>query len=73
MLSNLGVALRLRYERDGDSGDLADLEQAIRLGYAAVESAPADHPSRAGYESNLARAVQLWPDKVEDGADQLAP
>jgi len=41
-LSNLGSALRDRFER---TVDLPDLEQAIATGQAAVRATPADHPT----------------------------
>ena len=45
MLSNLGAALRTRFER---TGDRADLDAAIDAGRQAVAASPADHPDRAG-------------------------
>lgn len=41
MLSNLGAALRARFER---AGQLTDLDQAITAGRAAVASTPAGQP-----------------------------
>ena len=56
MLSNLGLALQLRFER---VGALADLDEAITVGRAAAQTAPADHPDRAGYLSNLSGALRV--------------
>ena len=49
-LSNLGVALRARFER---TGEVADLESAIEAGRAAVDALPPDHPDRAAATSDL--------------------
>ncbi|MFE3188033.1 CHAT domain-containing protein [Nocardia sp. NPDC059240] len=49
-LSNLGAALRVRFER---AGALADLDEAVRVGRRAVE-APSDHPNRGACLANLA-------------------
>jgi hypothetical protein len=50
MLSNLGIALRRRFERTGTG---ADLDEAITVGRAALAATPTDHPNHAGYLSNL--------------------
>jgi CHAT domain len=55
MLSNLGAALRTRFER---GGVLADLDRAIELGEQAVAATPVGHPNRARYLSNLGVALQ---------------
>ena len=54
-LSNLGNALRVRFERTGDQ---ADLDAAVEAGRAAVATTPPDHPDRAGRLSNLSNALQ---------------
>ena len=54
-LSNLGVALRRRFEW---TGALADLEAAIEAGRAAVGAAPPDDSDRAGRLSNLGVALR---------------
>jgi tetratricopeptide (TPR) repeat protein len=54
-LSNLGSALRTRFER---TGRLADLDQAIQAAQNAIAATPTDHPYRAGYLSNLGSALQ---------------
>jgi RNA polymerase sigma-70 factor (sigma-E family) len=53
-LSNLGVALRVRFER---TGEIVDLDSAIEVGRAAVAALPADHIDRAKAISNLGRAL----------------
>ena len=53
-LSNLGAALRARFER---TGGLADLEQAINRLTEFVAAASADHPDRAQALSNLGNAL----------------
>ena len=53
-LSNLGVALRVRFGRTGAQGDL---DEAITVGRGAVQDAPADHPDRTMYLSNLGLAL----------------
>jgi transcriptional regulator with XRE-family HTH domain len=49
-LSNLEVALRVRFER---TGDVADLESAIDAGREAVAALPAGHPDQAAAMSDL--------------------
>jgi hypothetical protein len=49
-LSNLGVALRVRFER---TGQLTDLESAIEAGRAAVAALPDGHPDQAAALSDL--------------------
>ncbi|KAI9785802.1 MAG: hypothetical protein M1816_008250 [Peltula sp. TS41687] len=51
-LGNLGVMLRSGYER---TGEMKDLEEAIRVARLAVDSTPEDHPDRAGWLSNLVK------------------
>ena len=66
MLSNLGLALQLRFER---VGALADLDEAITVGWGAVQATPADHPDRAGYLSNLGFALRVRFRRVGAQAD----
>ena len=54
-LSNLGVALRRRFDR---TGALADLDEAITVGRQAVTLTPTDHPELGMYLSNLGIALQ---------------
>ncbi|MFC8661962.1 CHAT domain-containing protein, partial [Streptomyces sp. NPDC057199] len=54
-LSNLGLALRTRFER---SGAVADLDAAIDAGHQAVEITPTDHPDHALYLSILGVALR---------------
>jgi hypothetical protein len=49
-LNNLGNKLGLPYER---TGKIADLEEAIQAARKAVESTPDDHPSLAGWLTNV--------------------
>ena len=60
-LSNLGAALRVRFER---AGQVRDLDAAISAGQGAVEASPPDHPDRAGYLSNLGLALQARFERV---------
>jgi len=55
-LSNLGLALRFRYEQRGDP---ADLNAAVRDGEQATTAAPADDPRLASYLSNYSSALLL--------------
>ena len=55
LLSNLGSALRIRFER---MGELMDLDEAIRVGDAAVAATPDNSPRRAGRLSNLGIALR---------------
>jgi tetratricopeptide (TPR) repeat protein len=65
-LSNLGAALRTRFER---SGDLADLDAAVDVGQQAVVATPANHSARASVLSNLALALRT---RFERTGDQAA-
>jgi tetratricopeptide (TPR) repeat protein len=55
MLSNLGMALRMRFER---IGKIEDLDEAVQVGRQAVEAAPTGHPDRAHILSSLGLALQ---------------
>ena len=55
ILSNIGLALRARFER---AGQLDDADAAIKAGRDAVAATPADHPDRPGHLSNLGLALQ---------------
>jgi hypothetical protein len=53
-LNNLGTKLGCWYER---TGEMADLEEAIKVARQAVDSIPNDHPDRAGRLNNLGITV----------------
>ena len=55
-LNNLGVHLSRRYQR---TGDIHDLEVAIKFAEAAVETTPEDHPHRAQFLSILGNHFKL--------------
>ena len=55
-LSNLGVALRIRFERDGRP---EDLDQAVKAGLAAVAVDAAVHRDRGGHLYNAAGHLNL--------------
>ena len=65
-LSNLGVALRTRFERTGDQ---ADLDEAVTAGRHAVAATPPDHPDRAGRLSNLGVALRARFERTGGQAD----
>ncbi|MFD3589816.1 CHAT domain-containing protein [Streptomyces sp. NPDC058683] len=54
--SNLGLALRKRFE---GRGDVSDLDEAIEKGRDAAGLLPPDHPDLAGVSSNLGLALRL--------------
>ncbi|UXY27237.1 CHAT domain-containing tetratricopeptide repeat protein [Streptomyces sp. HUAS TT20] len=55
-LSNLGLALRIRFE---ERGAATDLDEAIDKGRDAVGLLSPDHPDLAGVSSNLGLALRL--------------
>ncbi len=55
-LSNLGVALRIRFDRDGRP---AALDQAVKAGLAAVAVGAADHRDRGGHLYNAGGHLHL--------------
>jgi tetratricopeptide (TPR) repeat protein len=55
-LSNLGNALRRRFEQ---TGNLENLDEAIRYGEAAVEAIPEHHPDRAKGQLNLGLSYRV--------------
>lgn len=66
VLANLCAALWARFERTGEP---ADLDKAIELGRAAVQSAAPGDPGRAAYLTNLGAALRArfeWLDRAED-------
>ena len=67
--SNLGIALRSRFDR---SGTLTDLDEAINLGRQAVRATPDDHPDLAIYQANLASMLQGRFDRTEATEDRDA-
>ncbi|GIF77255.1 hypothetical protein [Asanoa siamensis] len=65
VLNNLGMALRLRFERRGDPQDLDD---AVLAGQIAVDSTP-DGPERTMYAANLGARLQARYLRDGDPAD----
>ena len=65
-LSNLGIALRTRFER---TGALADLDAGDRGRPGAVDATPAGHPDRAVYLSNLGAALRTRFERTGAQAD----
>jgi tetratricopeptide (TPR) repeat protein len=65
-LSNLGIALRIRFGRTGQS---ADLDEAITACRDAVAGTPADHPNRPLYLSNLGIALRARFGRTGQSAD----
>jgi hypothetical protein len=65
-LSNLGIALRTRFERTGSQGDLNDAVAAER---EAVAATPPDHPNRAMYLSNLGVTLRTRFERTGSQAD----
>ncbi|WP_007517651.1 CHAT domain-containing protein [Pseudofrankia saprophytica] len=59
LLSNLGVALKARFERSGALADLADLDAAIDAGRAAVDAAVAGGRDHSAYLVNLGGALRV--------------
>jgi tetratricopeptide (TPR) repeat protein len=56
IMSLLGHALRIRYDR---SVEPADLDRAIEAYEAAAAATPPDHPDRAGYLSDVGAALHM--------------
>ncbi|WP_205718515.1 CHAT domain-containing protein [Actinomadura sp. WMMA1423] len=65
-LSNLGDALRTRFERTGAQ---ADLERAVAAGHQAIQATPDDHPNRATILNNLGIALQARFERTGEQAD----
>ncbi|KAK4244031.1 CHAT domain-containing protein [Corynascus novoguineensis] len=65
-LNNLGVVFWSRYER---TGEMADLEEAIRMARQAVESTPHDHQDRSRWMSNLGNKLQRRYKRTGEMAD----
>ncbi|BCB73648.1 hypothetical protein GCM10022251_77600 [Phytohabitans flavus] len=55
LLSMLGVALRVRFERTGAE---ADIDRAVRVGREAAAATSSGHTDRRGYPSNLGGTLQ---------------
>jgi hypothetical protein len=53
-LTNLAMALRMRFEVAGDD---ADLDQAVELALEAADSSPVDDPDRSGRLFNAATTL----------------
>ncbi|WP_239341578.1 CHAT domain-containing protein, partial [Frankia sp. CiP3] len=68
-LSNLGAALRIRFERTGAQADLDDAVDAVDACRAAVAATPTDHPNRAMYLFNLGNALQTRFERTGELAD----
>ena len=66
MLSVLGDALRLRFERTGQQ---ADLDQAITTGQEAVDAIPSDHPDRTMILFNMGNALRVRFERTGQQAD----
>ncbi|TDC28599.1 CHAT domain-containing protein [Micromonospora sp. 15K316] len=69
LLTNLGSALRLRFQAGRSGDDTAELLSACR---SAVASLPAGHPDRAMCLINLAGAVETVADVSPRGGDPAA-
>ncbi|WP_285605674.1 CHAT domain-containing protein, partial [Actinokineospora globicatena] len=65
-LSNLGIALRARYER---TGNVADLDTAIDVARQAVHATPIDHPNLPRHLSNLGIALRARYERTGNVAD----
>ena len=65
-LSNLGLALLIRYGRSGVAGDL---DAAIDTAQQAIRATPADYPDRAGYLANLGAALLARYERTGTAAD----
>ncbi|KAH7191136.1 CHAT domain-containing protein [Fusarium oxysporum] len=65
-LNNLGNKLERRYER---TGEMADLEEAIRTARQAVDSAPDDYPNRAAWLNNLGNKLERRYERTGEMAD----
>jgi tetratricopeptide (TPR) repeat protein len=66
IISDIGVALRHRFEL---TGALADLDDAVAAQREAVEAAPADDTRRAAYLSNLSTVLRIRFERAGAGAD----
>jgi hypothetical protein len=66
MLSNLGIALRARFEQ---TGARADLDAAIAAGQEAADTIPAGHPDQATVLSNLGNALRARFERTGERAD----
>jgi len=65
-LSNLGVALRCRFDR---TGNRADLDEAVSVGRQAVASVVAGHPGRADLLANLYGSLEARFEQLGGQAD----
>ncbi|MEW2117784.1 CHAT domain-containing protein [Streptomyces sp. NPDC005474] len=66
LLTDLGLALRTRYEWREDP---QDLDGAVRAGRASTRATPADHPDRALHLSTLANSLHTRFERSGDPAD----
>ena len=67
VLSNLGIALRTRFERTGAAGRPGRRDPG--RAQQAVQATPADHPDRAMYLSNLGAALRTRFERTGAQAD----
>jgi hypothetical protein len=65
-LNKLGNKLESRYEW---TGEMQDLEEAIRVARLAVESTPEDHPDRAGKLNSLGNKLESQYDRTGEMQD----
>ncbi|MFD6949882.1 CHAT domain-containing protein, partial [Nocardiopsis sp. NPDC060348] len=66
MLSDLSLALQVRF---GHAGDGTDLNEAITVIRQAVHATPNDHPSQAGLLDSLGAALASRFERTRDGTD----
>ncbi|MEV5410337.1 CHAT domain-containing protein [Thermopolyspora sp. NPDC052614] len=66
MLGNLGIALQIRFERTGEP---PDVDEAVRLGRAALAATPAGHPDQAMHLSNLGIALRMRHERTGEPSD----
>lgn len=56
VLTTLGVALQYRFER---TGEMTDIDEAVKVGRLAADGIPAGHPQQSIVLANLAAALRL--------------
>lgn len=69
MLSSLNQLLRHRFEQSGNSADLVDLDEAIRVGREAVQVAPVGSVNRGGFMSDLGVALRIRYERTGEQAN----
>jgi hypothetical protein len=65
-VSCLGNVFQIRFQR---TGQLSDLDEAIRLGRSVLDALPAEHPVRGGLLANLGVALADRFERLGDPAD----